>query len=407
LAVSMSHRKVEKPRSGSIGFLPRKRTRHIWGKLKSFPKDDESKPPHFTAFMSFKAGMTHIVRDVDKPGSKLHKKEVVEGVSVLEAPPMVVAGLVGYVETPRGLRALTSVWAGHLNEEVKRRFYKSWHTSKQKAFTKYQKRWSEASKAGGDEPMKAELERAKKYCQTIRAICHTQVSKAYKQKKAHIKEIQINGGNISQKVDFVKGLFEQQVKVTDVFTKDEMIDIVGVTKGHGFEGVVTRWGVTRLVRKSHRGLRKVACIGTWHPTRVQFQVPRSGQNVYGHRTEINKKIYRIGAPSKDDAKGASTEQDLTEKGITPMGGFSHYGEVNQDWVMLKGTVMGCRKRVITMRKSLLPQMSRSATEKIELKFIDTSSKFGHGRFQTCEEKAKFFGSAVKKQKVEKKEAEDA
>jgi large subunit ribosomal protein L3e len=88
-----------------------------------------------------------------------------------------------------------------------------------------------------------------------------------------------------------------------------------------------------------------------------------------------------------------------------MGGFSHYGEVNQDWVMLKGTVMGCRKRVITMRKSLLPQMSRRATEQIELKFIDTSSKFGHGRFQTCEEKAKFFGSAVKKQKVEKKEEE--
>merc|ERR1711865_517459 len=232
-----------------------------------------------------------------------------------------------------------------------------------------------------------------------------QVGKAYKQKKAHIKEIQINGGTVSQKVDFIKNLFEQQVKVSDVFSKDEMIGIVGVTKGHGFEGVVTRWGVTRLVRKSHRGLRKVACIGTWHPTRVQFQVPRSGQNGYGHRTEINKKIYRMVA--KEDTKGASTEQDLTEKGITPMGGFSHYGNINQDWVMLKGTVMGCRKRVITMRKSLLPQMSRRAAEKIELKFIDTSSKFGHGRFQTAEEKAKFFGSAPKKAKVEKKEAEEA
>ena len=172
-------------------------------------------------------------------------------------------------------------------------------------------------------------------------------------------------------------------------------------------GVVTRWGVTRLVRKSHRGLRKVACIGTWHPTRVQFQVPRSGQNGYGHRTEINKKIYRMGANSKDQPNGASTEQDLTEKGITPMGGFSHYGEVNQDWVMIKGTTVGCRKRVNTMHKSLLPQMSRRATEKIALKFIDTSSKFGHGRFQTCEEKAKFFGAAPKKQKVEKKEAEEA
>merc|ERR1711990_309939 len=88
-----------------------------------------------------------------------------------------------------------------------------------------------------------------------------------------------------------------------------------------------------------------------------------------------------------------TATDLTEKAITPMGGFSHYGEVNQDYVMLKGCVMGCRKRIITMRKSLLPQVSRKATEKIELKFIDTSSKFGHGRFQTSEEKAKFFGGA--------------
>jgi hypothetical protein len=42
-------------------------------------------------------------------------------------------------------------------------------------------------------------------------------------------------------------------------------------------------------------------------------------------------------------------------------------------------------------------------EKVTLKFIDTSSKFGHGRFQTSEEKAKFYGTAVKKAKVEKKD----
>merc|ERR1712113_78917 len=97
------------------------------------------------------------------------------------------------------------------------------------------------------------------------------------------------------------------------------------------------------------------------------------------------------------------ENDLTEKGITPMGGFSHYGEVHQDWVMVKGTVMGTRKRVITLRKSLVPQVSRKALEKIQLKFIDTSSKFGHGRFQTSEEKAKFFGTAAQAAKKAKKE----
>jgi len=344
--------------------------------------------------------MTHITRDVDKPGSKLHKKEVCEAVSVIETPPMIVCGVVGYVETPRGLRALNAVFAGHLSQEAKRRFYRKWHTSKQKAFTKYQKEW-EKQKEG--QPMKEQLDRMKNYCQVIRAICHTQVSKAkIGQKKAHIKEIQINGGSISDKVDFCTGQFEQEVKIDSIFNQDEMIDVLGVTKGHGFEGVVTRWGVTRLVRKSHRGLRKVACIGTWHPTRVQFQVPRSGQRGYGHRTEINKKIYRIG--KAEDTKSCITEVDLTEKGITPMGGFSHYGKVEQDWVMVKGCVAGRRKRLLTMRKSLLPQMSRRATEKIELKFIDTSSKFGHGRFQTAEEKAKFFGGAVtKKAKAAAKE----
>ena len=35
------------------------------------------------------------------------------------------------------------------------------------------------------------------------------------------------------------------------------------------------------------------------------------------------------------------------------------------------------------------QSSRRALEKIDLKFIDTTSKFGHGRFQTIEEKKAF------------------
>ena len=58
--------------------------------------------------------------------SELNKKEAVEAVTILETPPMVVVGLVGYVETPRGLRTLTTVWASHLSDTVRRRFYKNW-----------------------------------------------------------------------------------------------------------------------------------------------------------------------------------------------------------------------------------------------------------------------------------------
>ena len=56
-----------------------------------------------------------------------------------------------------------------------------------------------------------------------------------------------------------------------------MIDIIGVTKGHGFKGVTSRWHIKKLPLKTHKGLRKVACIGAWHLSRIQFTVPRSGQ----------------------------------------------------------------------------------------------------------------------------------
>lgn len=54
----------------------------------SFPKDDPKKPVHLTATMGYKAGMTTIVRDLDRPGAKSHKKEVVEAVSIVDTPPV-------------------------------------------------------------------------------------------------------------------------------------------------------------------------------------------------------------------------------------------------------------------------------------------------------------------------------
>lgn len=131
----MSHRKYEAPRHGSLGFIPRCRTKKRRGKIRSFPKDNATKPCHLTAFPGFKAGMTHILREVEKPGSKLNKKEVVEAVTCLECPPMVVVGIVGYIETPRGLRALATVWASKLDRDTLRRFYKNWYNAKKKAFS--------------------------------------------------------------------------------------------------------------------------------------------------------------------------------------------------------------------------------------------------------------------------------
>ncbi|WP_348226349.1 50S ribosomal protein L3, partial [Salmonella enterica] len=66
--------------------------------------------------------------------------------------------------------------------------------------------------------------------------------------------------------------------------------------------------------------------------------------------------------------------------------------------------VGTKKRVLTLRKSLLVQTKRRALEKIDLKFIDTTSKFGHGRFQTMEEKKAFMGPLKKDRIAKEKKA---
>uniref|UniRef100_A0A348G691 60S ribosomal protein L3 n=1 Tax=Odontomachus monticola TaxID=613454 RepID=A0A348G691_ODOMO len=403
----MSHRKFSAPRHGSMGFYPKKRSQRHRGKVKAFPKDDPSKPVHLTAFIGYKAGMTHIVREADRQGSKINKKEIVEAVTILETPPMIVVGIVGYIETPHGLRALSTVWAEHLSEDCRRRFYKNWYKSKKKAFTKASKKWQDDL---GRKSIEADLKKIKKYCNVVRIIAHTQMKLLrQRQKKAHIMEIQLNGGTIEDKVQWAREHLEKPVPVSNVFARDEMIDVIGVTKGKGYKGVTSRWHTKKLPRKTHKGLRKVACIGAWHPSRVSFTVARAGQKGYHHRTEMNKKIYRIGQGihTKDGKivkNNASTEYDLTEKTITPMGGFPHYGEVNNDFIMIKGCCMGPKKRVITLRKSLLVHTKRSALEKINLKFIDTSSKFGHGRFQTAADKASFMGQ-LKKDRIREEQAQ--
>lgn len=353
-----------------------------------------------------------------------HKKEVCEAVTIIETPPIVPVAVVGYKLTPQGLRTLKSVWTKNLNEDVRRRFYKNWcvrapaqrrrsrgrkrwhalhcrlpfrshrYASKKKAFTKY------VAAEDFDAKFDAGLAYLKANADVVRVVAHSQPGlTGLRQKTAHVLEIQVNGGSVEDKVDFAKALLEQNVPVKTVFAEGEFIDILGATKGHGYEGVVTRWGVKRLPRKTHRGLRKVACIGAWHPARVGYQVARAGQRGYHHRTERNKRIFRIGEKvgAGEVDTSATTAADLTQKGINPMGGFPHYGMVVNDWIMIHGGVVGTKKRPVTLRKCVQPP-TRPAGE-LNLLFIDTSSKYGHGRFQTDAEKKTHMGE-LKKDKSE-------
>jgi len=393
----MSHRKFEHPRCGSLGFLPRKRTKKHRGKIRKFPKDDKTKPIHLTAFCGFKAGMTHVVREVIKPGSRLNKKEVVEAVTIVECPRMNIVGVVGYLETPRGLKKVKSLFAEHLDESVIRRFYKRYRGKDNfRAFKNYQKaeNWKKTSDKA--------LALLRKKATVIRVLAHPRMKDVphVGKIKAPLMEIQVNGGTVDAKIDWAFSHFEKEVRIHDVFNTGDFVDVIGVTKGHGYAGVTERWGVRKLPRKTHKGLRKVGCIGGWHPERVRFTIARAGQCGYHHRTELNKRVYRIGRSAKEVNDNATTEADVTQKNITPLGGFPHYGQVNNDYVMLKGCTVGIRKRTLVLRQSMFSRTLSGDVASINLKFIDTSSKYGHGRFQTADEKAKFYGK--KKAKRERK-----
>lgn len=340
--------------------------------------------------------MTHVLRDVVRANSRLNKKEACEPVTIIETPPMMAIGIIGYKETVQGLKPVTTAWASFVSVEVKRCFYKNYQSKAKKAFGSLEQK-------NKDGVMTQKIEQIKKEASVVRLIAHTQMNKLHLgQKKAHIIEIQINGGDVAAKVDYAVSLLEKTIPIKDVFAEGDLVDTIGVGKGFGWEGVIHRFGTKRLQKKTHRGRRKVACIGPWNPMRVLWTVARYGQRGCHHRTEMNKRIYRIGEAEVEGKvnESGSTPFDLTKKSINPMGGFPHYGLVKNDFLMIKGSVVGTVKRAITLRKPINTHSKRIATEEINLKWIDTASKFGHGRFQTKEERNKYLGKLKISKKAE-------
>ena len=72
--------------------------------------------------------------------------------------------------------------------------------SKKKAFSKAHLKWNDEL---GKKEIEKDLNQIKKYCSVVRVICHTQQKiLRRRQKKAHIMEVQVNGGSIEEKVSF-------------------------------------------------------------------------------------------------------------------------------------------------------------------------------------------------------------
>ena len=113
-------------------------------------------------------------------------------------------------------------------------------------------------------------------------------------------------------------------------------------------------------RKATGKRRHVGSLGAWHPGYVHYTVPMAGQMGYHKRTEINKRIMKMGAPAE----------------INPDGGFTHYGVLKNDYLLIKGSVAGPQKRLIRLRRAVRKQ--HIAIKAPELKYVSLDARRGIG-----------------------------
>jgi len=110
--------KEHRPRRGSLAYSPRKRASRIVPRIRAWPECSETR---LLGFAGYKAGMTHVVIVDDRKNSPTYGEEIVIPVTVIECPPMKVAGVRVYRKTVYGLEIAGEVWATDLDPQLSRR----------------------------------------------------------------------------------------------------------------------------------------------------------------------------------------------------------------------------------------------------------------------------------------------
>ncbi len=336
----MAHRKKHAPRHGSLAFLPRKRAEQIKGRVRHwFDSLDEI---NFLGFAGFKAGMTHITYIEDQKNSPYYGKELMKPVTVIEVPPLILIGIRVYNADEYGKYIIGELYTTEFNNFLARKI--------------------NIPNIEKNEPKDAKKEILKNLNETseIRGIFQTQPYKiSIPRKKPDIIEIKINSlGQPKDDFNFVYKKLGKEIKARDILTEGELVDVIAVTKGKGFQGPVKRFGIKILTRKNNKIKRAVACIGPWHPARVLYTVPRAGQLGYHQRTEYHKRIMQIGE---------------NEEEINPKGGFIRYGKIRGDYILLLGSIPGPKKRLIRIRKTIRPSKS-FVVNSPEITFVSRESQ---------------------------------
>ena len=327
-----------RPRRGSLAFSPRSRSARPVPRVRSWPPGP--KQPAIEGFAGYKVGMTHAFILDYRKRSTTAGQEVAVPVTVVEVPPLRIVGARIYARHPYGMRVVAEVWAGEKSADLDRRLptHGPGSAEQRQAF---------GQTAGAE----------------VRLIVHTQPSliTGVASKTPSLFEVRVSGEKFEERRAFALERLGREVPAEELAREGEFVDVIGVTKGFGFQGHIQRWGVKLQPRKNSKHRRMIGTLGPHNPSFVTYRIPQAGQQGYHRRTQFNMRVLRIVRDPKADP-------------ITPAGGFPHYGEVRSACVILHGSLPGPAKRLLRFRAPLRSRVA--SVEKVDLRYFSTRSKQG-------------------------------
>ena len=312
------------PRKGSMQFWPRKKAKRIYARVRSFP---EVKEPKLVGFAGYKVRMSQAIVLDNSPNSMTKNEEIIIPVTLIEVPPLRIMSVRFYKKTLDGERVADEVFVANY-KELNRKIYPP--KKQVKKIQDFKDKLNEYS--------------------DIKVLVHTQPKLAgVSKKKPEVFELNVGGSSLEEKYNYVVNNINKDIRISNVFSEGDFVDVHAITKGHGIQGPVKRFGIALKPHKSQKGQRGVGSLGPWSgQAHFLYRIAHAGQTGFHQRTEYNKMILKIGV-----AKDFNRQE-----------GFEHYGILKNDVVVLTGSIPGPSKRLIRFIPAL-----RNQKKKLSLQFL--------------------------------------
>ncbi len=318
-------------RKGSLEYWPHRRAQRQMPRVRSWPSVAE---PGFLGFVAVKAGMTHIAM-TDDSESPAKGTEIIRAVTILEMPRVYLYGVRVYKTDYLYNQPFSEAYDANLAKRV-------------------------GINAIKKNDLNALKEKAGEF-NDVRALLFADLGNiGHGNKNVMRFEVPVGGKDNTERFAFLEKWIGKEVKAADMLNAGDYIDVTSISKGKGWAGVIKRFGVARNARKATGKIRHVGVLGAWHPAKVLFTVPHAGHMGYNFRTEINKRILKMGTAAEVASVNVS-------------GGFPNFGMVKNDFIIVDGSVPGPAKRMMRIRKA------KRATEKVKVpavSYVSVASKQG-------------------------------